>query len=257
MWHGSRWSEGDRAAWVCAGPLRPSPSARGPEAEMLGRGAPTSPGLFTNTAHPIARPTARNRAIAHTTVPSRTGRSRPDHHAPDIHAAGTERAARTPGRELLDVLTDDHSSGPRRKRPQFGITKDPILASDADGSRPGTSAVSRATGGKPRGPRAAAWLLSTRAGVLPQILFGREQRPRTRPDPELSGFLPNERQGTQAGRHQPGPRPRVGGRPPATIRPWPGRRTRPTPRPHNAAPQPNSCAARSPTTLTIPNWSTS
>ena len=99
---------------------------------MLGRGAPTSPGHFRNTAHPIARPTARNRAIAHTNVPSNAGRSRPDHHPPDIHGAGTERAARTPGRELLDVLTDDQHSGPRRKRPQFAITKHRILASDAD-----------------------------------------------------------------------------------------------------------------------------
>jgi hypothetical protein len=78
---------------------------------VLGRGAPTSPGHFRNTAHPIARPTARNRAIAHTNAPSNAGRSRPDHHAPDIHAAGTERAARTPRRELLDVLTDDQHSG--------------------------------------------------------------------------------------------------------------------------------------------------
>ena len=99
---------------------------------MLGRGAPTSPGHFRTTAHPIARPAARNRAIAHTNVPSNAGRSRPDHHPPDIHAAGTERAARTPRRELLNVLTDDQHSGPRRKRPQFATTKHRILASDAD-----------------------------------------------------------------------------------------------------------------------------
>ncbi|MGP0034217.1 MAG: hypothetical protein ACLP4R_06515, partial [Solirubrobacteraceae bacterium] len=41
-------------------------------------------------------------------------------------------AAQTPGRELLDVLTDDQHSGPGRKRPQFAITKHRILASDAD-----------------------------------------------------------------------------------------------------------------------------
>ena len=138
---------------------------------MLGRGAPTSPGHFRNTAHPIARPTARNRAIAHTNAPSNAGRSRPDHHAPDIHGAGTERAAQTPGRELLDVLTDDQHSGPRRKRPQFAhheasysrqrrgrdhrLERQPLPAQPA-GSR--------------RGRRAAAWLLSTRASVLPQIL---------------------------------------------------------------------------------------
>ena len=99
---------------------------------MLGRGPPTSPGHFRNTAHPIARPTARNRAIAHTNVPSNAVRSRPDHHPLDIHGAGTERAARTPGPELLDVLTDDQHSGPSRKRPQLCITKHRILASDAD-----------------------------------------------------------------------------------------------------------------------------
>ena len=65
-------------------------------------------------------------------MPSNAVRSRPDHHTLDIHAAGIERTARTTGCELLDVLTDDHHSGPRRKRPQFGITKDRILASDAD-----------------------------------------------------------------------------------------------------------------------------
>ncbi|MGB8879746.1 MAG: hypothetical protein WCD11_25765, partial [Solirubrobacteraceae bacterium] len=81
-----------------------------------------------------ARPTARNRAIAHTNVPSNAGRSRPDHHAPDIHAADIERTARTTGRELLDVMTDDQHSGPRRKRPHFAITKHRILASDADAS---------------------------------------------------------------------------------------------------------------------------
>ncbi len=74
---------------------------------MLGRGAPTSPGHFRNTAHPIARPTARNRAIAHTNVPSNAGRSRPDHHPLDIHAADIERAAHTTGCELLDVVRYD------------------------------------------------------------------------------------------------------------------------------------------------------
>ncbi len=99
---------------------------------MLGQDVLTSPGHLRNTAHPIARPTARNRATAHTHVPGNTGRSRPDHHTLDIHGAGIKRTAHTTGCELLDVLTDDHHSGPRRKRPQFGITKHRILASDAD-----------------------------------------------------------------------------------------------------------------------------
>ena len=104
----------------------------GPQADVLGQGALTSPGHFRNAAHPIARPpTARNRAIA-ANVPSNAVRSRRDHHALDIHGSGTERAARTPGRELLDALTDDQHSGPRRKRPQFAITKHRIFASDAD-----------------------------------------------------------------------------------------------------------------------------
>ena len=99
---------------------------------MLGRGAPTSPGHFRNAAHPIARPTARNRAIAHTRAPSNAGRSRPDHHPLDIHAADIKRPAQTTGCELLDMLRYDHHSGPSRKRPQFAITKNRILASDAD-----------------------------------------------------------------------------------------------------------------------------
>ena len=99
---------------------------------MLGRGALISPGLFTNAAQPIARPTARNRAIAHTRVPSDAVRSRRDHHPLDLHAADIERAAHTTGCELLDVPRYDHHSGPRRKRPQFAITKNRILASDAD-----------------------------------------------------------------------------------------------------------------------------
>ncbi len=80
----------------------------------------------------MARPAARNRAIAHTRVPSNTVRSRLDHHPLDIHEAGSERTARTAGGELLNVLTDDQHSGPRRKRPQFATTKHRILASDAD-----------------------------------------------------------------------------------------------------------------------------
>jgi len=99
---------------------------------VLGRGAPASPGLFTNAAQPIARPTVCNRAIAHTRAPSSPVRSRPDHHPLDIHTADIERTAHTTGRELLDVLTDDHHSGPKRKRPQFAITKNRILASDPD-----------------------------------------------------------------------------------------------------------------------------
>jgi hypothetical protein len=100
---------------------------------VLDRGAPTSPGHFTNAAQPIARATARNRAIAHTRAPSSAVRSRPDHHPPDIHAADIERTAHTTGCEPLDVLTHvDHHSGPGRKRPQFAITKNRILASDAD-----------------------------------------------------------------------------------------------------------------------------
>ncbi|MGP0034614.1 MAG: hypothetical protein ACLP4R_08615 [Solirubrobacteraceae bacterium] len=87
---------------------------------------------MTNAAHRIARATARNRAIAHTRAPSSTVRSRPDHHPLDIHTADIERTAHTTGRELLDVLTDDHHSGPKRKRPQFAITKNRILASDPD-----------------------------------------------------------------------------------------------------------------------------
>ncbi len=99
---------------------------------MLGQGALTSPGHFTNTAQPIARATARNRAIAQTRAPNSAVRSCPDHHPPDIHAADIEPTAHTTGCELLDVLTDDHHSGPSRKRPQFAITKHRILASDAD-----------------------------------------------------------------------------------------------------------------------------
>ena len=99
---------------------------------MLGRGAPASPGLFTNAAQPIARPTVCNRAIAHTRAPSSPVRSRPDHHPLDIHTADIKRTAQTTGCELLDVLTDDHHSGPKRKRPQFAITKNRILASDPD-----------------------------------------------------------------------------------------------------------------------------
>ncbi len=97
---------------------------------MLGRGAPTSPGHFRNTAQAIARPTARNRAIAHTRVPNSSLRSRPDHYPLDIHPADIERTAQTTGCELLDVLRYDHHSGPGRKRPQLCITKDRILARD-------------------------------------------------------------------------------------------------------------------------------
>ena len=99
---------------------------------MLGQGALTSPGHFRNAAQPIARPTARNRAIAHTRVPSDAVRSCPDHHPLDIHGAEIGRTAHTTGCELLDVVRYDHHSGPGRKRPQFAITKDRILASDAD-----------------------------------------------------------------------------------------------------------------------------
>jgi hypothetical protein len=91
-----------------------------------------SPGHFRNAAQPIARPTARNRAIAHTRAPSNAVRSRPDHYPLDIHVAGIERAAQTTGCELLDVLRCDHRSGPGRKRPQLCITKDRILARDPD-----------------------------------------------------------------------------------------------------------------------------
>ena len=59
---GRAGSEGDRAAGGSGGPIRPSRSARCPEADVLGQGALTSPGHFTNTAQPIARLTARNRA---------------------------------------------------------------------------------------------------------------------------------------------------------------------------------------------------
>ena len=62
--------------------------------------------------------------------------------------------------------------GPRRKRPPFGITKHRILASDADGSRPGTSAVSRATGRKPPRTPSCYMAVKHRAGVLPQNLLG-------------------------------------------------------------------------------------
>ncbi len=99
---------------------------------MLGQDALTGPGHFTNAAQPIARPTTRNRAIAHTRLPGNTVRSRHDHHTHDIHRVRIERTSQTTGRELLDVRTDDHHSGPRRKRPQFGVTKDRILPSDAD-----------------------------------------------------------------------------------------------------------------------------
>lgn len=99
---------------------------------MLGQGALTSPGHFRNTAQAIARPTARNRAIAHTRAPNSPVRSRPDHHTLDIHAADIKRTAHTTGCELLDVLRYDHHSGPGRKRPRLCITKDRILARDPD-----------------------------------------------------------------------------------------------------------------------------
>ena len=119
----------------------------------------------------MARPAARNRPIAHTRVPSNTVRSRPDHHPLDIHEAGSERTARTAGGELLDVLRDDQHSGRRRNRPQFAITKHRILASDADATTAwNVSRFPRQPAGSRRGRRAAAWLLSTRATVLPQIL---------------------------------------------------------------------------------------
>jgi hypothetical protein len=129
---GRAGSEGERAACGSGGPLRPSSSARCPEADVLGQGALTSPGLFRNAAQPIARATARNRAIAHTRAPSSAVRSRPDHHTIDIHATDTERTAHTTGCELLDVLRYDHHSGPTRKRPQLCITKDRILVRGAD-----------------------------------------------------------------------------------------------------------------------------
>jgi len=117
---------------------------------VLGQGALTSPGHFRNAAQPIARPTARNRAIGHTRAPSNAVRSRPDHQPLDIHAADIERTGDTTGCELLDVLTDDQHSGPGRKRPQFAITKDRILASDPDATTAWN--VSRF----PRNPREAA-----------------------------------------------------------------------------------------------------
>jgi hypothetical protein len=65
-------------------------------------------------------------------VPGNAVRSDGGQDTLDIHEANIEWTAQTTGCALLDVLTDDHHSGPRRKRPQVGITKDRILASDAD-----------------------------------------------------------------------------------------------------------------------------
>ena len=209
---------------------------------MLGRGAPTSPGHFRNTAHPIARATARNRAIAHTNVPSNAGRSRPDHHAPDVHGAGTERAARTPGRELLDVLTDDHSSGPRAQTTA-------VRHYEGSYSRQRRGRVTawnfsrfrRNRREAARTPSCCIGCSSTRAGVLPQVLFGAGATDKDPPGPRACG-LPPQREARHAGGSPPAGSATAGvaARPPATIRPWPGRRTRPTPRPDNAAPQPNS-----------------
>ena len=167
---------------------------------MLGQGALTSPGHFTNAAQPIARATARNRAIAQTRAPSSAVRSRPDHHPLDIRTADLERTAHTTGCELLDVLRYDHHSGPRRKRPQLCITKNRILASDADATIAWT--VSRF----PRNLREAA--------EEPELLHSCQARERAfchrffpgaadcqppSPDAELASPLPNHRQGHAGG----------------------------------------------------------
>jgi hypothetical protein len=175
---------------------------------VLGRGAPTSPGLFRNAAEPIARPTARNRAIAHTRAPSSAVRSCPDHHPLDIHAADIERTAQTTGCELLDVLTDDQHSGPRRKRPQFAITKNRILARNPDATIAWT--VSRFPRNRQQAaedPKLLHSSESTRASVLPQIPFPGASdppsaEPRTRSLPAPS---PTTGKGTQAGRVRESP----------------------------------------------------
>ncbi len=180
---------------------------------MLGRGAPTSPGLLTNAAHRIARATARNRAIAHTRAPSSTVRSRPDHHPLDIHTADIERTAHTTGCELLDALRYDHHPGPGRKRPQIAITKNRILASDPDA--PTAWNFSRLPRNRQQAAEDPKLLHSSKARERAFChRFPSRARatanPRAR-TPSSHKPLPNHRQGTQACHHRP--RPRIAGWP--------------------------------------------
>ena len=99
---------------------------------MLGRGALTSPWTLHERSTPDRPPHREKpgdrphpRAQQPGRVPSRSSH---DRHPP----ADIKRTAQTTGCELLDVLTDNHHSGPRRKRPQFAITKNRILARDPD-----------------------------------------------------------------------------------------------------------------------------
>ena len=213
-----------------------------------------------NTAHPIARPTARNRAIAHTRAPNSPVRSRPDHHPIDIHVADIKRTAQTTGCELLDVLTDDQHSGPRRKRPQSAITKHRILASDADATTAWNVSRFRATCGKPpRTPSCsmAAKHASDRFATDSFPGASDRQPPGRMRSSQASSRGKARSDGTQQLTRGRVRESRLAATPPATIRPSPGPRTRPTPRPHNAAPQPNSCVARSLTMLATANCSTS
>ena len=174
-----------------------------------GRGAPTSPGLFTNAAQPIARATARNRAIAHTARP--VTRSDPSRSSPARHPRSRHRAAaHTTGCELLDVPRYDHHSGPRRKRPQFAITK--IVFSPATRTRPSprTSAGSRATGSKPpRTPSCCIAVKHASERFATDSFPGASDRQPPSPDTELACPSPTIGKGTRACRYRP--RPRIGG----------------------------------------------
>ena len=226
---------------------------------MLGQGALTSPGHFTNTAQPIARATARNRAIAQTRAPNSAVRSCPDHHPPDIHAADIEPTAHTTGCEASRRPDGRPPLGPAAANDRSSPSRS-IVFSPATRTRPppGTSAASRATGSKP--PRTPSCCIAPKHAserFATDSFPGRERLPTARagcggcpaPSPTIG-------RGTQPCRHRP--RPRIAGwrqRPPLRSGRVPdgehgqhhGRATQ----------RRNPTAARSPTVPAIANSSTS